>query len=83
MPVFLQGLKATPDSAALNYNLGLLKLRQGEKEEARRLILRAEQLGSPISPEVRAVLSLDAEDSLPASRAIPAHGAGVEDEPAR
>ena len=56
LPVFRAGLKADPDSAALNYNLGLLMLRQGDREEARRLILRAEELGSPMSPEVRKAL---------------------------
>lgn len=83
LPILHAGLEATPDSAALNYNLGLLKLRQGNKEEARRLVLRAEELGSPVSPEVRAVLSLDAEDSPSASRDVPVHGAGLEDDPAR
>ena len=55
--VYLAGLEASPDSAALNYNLGVLLLQKGEMDQARPLILRAEELGSRMSPEVRAALA--------------------------
>jgi Flp pilus assembly protein TadD len=58
LEVYRTGLEANPDSGALNYNLGVLMLQAGDLDEARRLILRAEQLGAQMSPEVRAALAL-------------------------
>ena len=54
--VYLRGLEAHPDSATLNYNLGLLHLRTDEPGEARRRILRAGELGIVVPPEVRAAI---------------------------
>ncbi|TWU25578.1 tetratricopeptide repeat protein [Bythopirellula polymerisocia] len=50
------GLAEYPDAAQLNYNLGLLLWQKGKREEARQLVLRAERLGTTLSPEVKAAI---------------------------
>ncbi|MCH2114452.1 MAG: tetratricopeptide repeat protein [Pirellulales bacterium] len=54
--IYRQGIAVDADSGHLSYNLGLLLLQAGHGDEARKLILRAQELGIEISAEVRAVL---------------------------
>lgn len=54
---YLEGLKLDPDSAALNYNLGLLYLQLGNLDKAKASINRAEELGTEISPQLRAAIA--------------------------
>ena len=55
---YRQTVRLTPNSAAAHYNLGLALLRQGETISARSQMLKAEQLGQPLSSEIAAALGL-------------------------
>jgi len=55
--IYRSGLQAHADSAALHYNLGVLLWQQGQQQEARQLLLRAEKLGISIPTDVKAAIT--------------------------
>ena len=57
--VYRAGLAANEDSAQLNYNLGVLLWRLGQFDEARQLLLRAEELGTELSAEVQEAIHVE------------------------
>ncbi len=54
--IYREGIEANPDSARLNYNLGVFLWKKGGQQEARKFIARAEQLGVKIPPIVQKAL---------------------------
>ena len=54
----LTAIALRPDNAQSHCNLGYILLVQGERSQARTHLLRAEQLGQPLSPDLRQAAGL-------------------------